>query len=280
MAGRVLGTLELRLVESSMTDKKKRRIREHAANTGMSYQASCNAIYARSEGPVDYPERRRVFRTMCLTDWAQVVRPLLGGADRRVWTSPEEIVEVLKTVGAKAPQNHCFYPRGGGLDLSGAEMSRGEPRCIVLKLQGTHVLVRPDELELLAPEGDTLGEWTYFRLGCAVLAPSGVYEADDDFKYEELVELSPGKYLERSAWDNDFYVNASGNKVSWPATARTLSRYFEGAFLLFPKASAFNAINTYDGKHSKVSAEEFARHIRAVVKQLHSEGLYGKDPRA
>ena len=34
-----------------MTDKKKRRVRKHAAKTGMSYQAASNALY-RTETPV------------------------------------------------------------------------------------------------------------------------------------------------------------------------------------------------------------------------------------
>jgi hypothetical protein len=175
----------LRLEESVTNKKKKKRARALKQKTGMPYQAAMNVLNAgRSDGGAggeppgreEWRENRRAFRAQSLRGWAGVVSDVLSAETRRVWTQPIDIATVLQRVARRAPLNHCFMPRGGGLDLKGAAMSDSEPGCIVLDLDDSAMLLKPDVLELVHPGDDPLLEWTYFRLDLASLPASGVYD--------------------------------------------------------------------------------------------------------
>jgi serine/threonine-protein kinase len=177
------------------------------------------------------------------------------------WTSVGDIVGVLNRVAREAPQNHMFFPNGGGMDLQGAAAYH-EPGVIELQA-GFPVVVKPKSLsfEYFGPE--SIG-WSYFRLENAGLKPTGVYQ-DLEGLYEEVTELEPGKYVERSVWDRGYYGHDDeGLERPLPQAAKCISRYFDGAFVIVHKGSVYNQISdTYDGRHNKMSAADFYKFMKA-----------------
>lgn len=111
------------------------------------------------------------------------------------------------------------------------------------------------------PEGDF--EWAYFRIVTDDLPSSGVYE-NLSYNDEELTELSPCNYVERSVWEaNEF----EGQPL--PDSARVITRILKGGLVIFNKASLYNAnASTYDGRHSKYGVEGFRKHIIEVIKYI------------
>lgn len=194
-------------------------------------------------------------------DWKNVINGIFpaGVPENCEWTTLEDIVSVLKAVGSIPNLNHMFYPTGGGLDLTGADKST-EENCIELHTGGLFDVIKPKALLFEKMSDDY--EWSYFRIETDLLEPSGVYEKTDG-NYEEVTEIEPNHYIDRSAWDANEY---QGNPL--PKGSRVISRYFKGSFVIFKKTSIYNSISsTYDGRHSKMSADEFKAYIhKATIK--------------
>ena len=136
-----------------------------------------------------------------------------------------------------------FFPLSGGLDLRGAKRSH-EEGCIELETDGNTVAVmKPASLQLERFDNDPTGDWTYLRLNIAELPPTEFHQPrHDNLDFEEeLTELEPGVYAERS------YIE----EPDCPADARIITRLFRGALVVFAKGSLYNQdSSTYDGRHS------------------------------
>jgi serine/threonine-protein kinase len=196
------------------------------------------------------------------------VRHFGGG---KVWTDVADIVEVLDYVARTAMTNHTHFPDGGGLDLESASLS-GETGCLALQFDSrvAAVVGKPEMLELVVPDRDPLGEWAYFRLELSELKPTGL-EDNIEYGYEQLTEVYPGQYDRFERLDSE---------VPLPGSARAVSRYLQGAFLTIPKASRYNANpQTYDGRHSRMSADQFKQYVVAEIEQLWRSDNYGVDRR-
>lgn len=200
-----------------------------------------------------------------LTDWRMLQNFLFPRAipERAVWRSIPDIVTVLNLLGHHADLNHIFHPDGGGLDLEGAAVS-AEPSCIELQFNRKYaVVVQPRALFFEAFQG--LDDWTYFRLEIEELAPSGVYPRHDA-TCEEVLELAPRRYVDRSVYDQGFLRHPeTGERIEVPPTARIISRQFRGAFVIFAKASVYNEVCDYMGGHAKVDVETFRRQIEGFI---------------
>jgi len=187
---------------------------------------------------------------------------------RAEWVEERDVLKVLNDIGATPHRNHAFFPSGGGLDLTSARASH-ERGCVELDLQGLINVAKVQSLQMERFAGDLSGEWTYFRLNLAPLAPSGIYP-DLTFPFEELTEVRAGEYDERSLSESP----------ECPPGARVVTRWLKGAFVIFAKGSTYNHTSaTYDGRHSlgsltregpEVSAEAFRRHIEDVVRSRNS----------
>lgn len=226
-----------------------------------------------------YGERRVAFRNASLAAWRDLVSELLGNNDIARWTDPQIIAEVLERIARKAPLNHCFLPGSGGLDLQRAHFQDAEEDCVELLFDVGPTLVQPAALELVRTAEDTLDEWTYFRLDCLRLLPRGPsWEAVDD-REETVVELEPGRYAPRKAWDDGYYYDLEfGCQLDLPDDARLLKRQLRGSFVIFAKGSTYNAISdAYQGQHDVMETHEFAAFIRQLVLRLQEQGLYGTD---
>lgn len=205
----------------------------------------------------DWLETTTSFRKRNPLEWksAQLKLFPLSVPRRAEWNDLGEIVRVLKTLGHKTNLNHLFFPSGGGLDLNDALQSAIEPGCIELVTDGLANLCRPS---LLTFEGFSESfAWSYLRLDCGELGPSGVYEDLGNAQYEEVTDLGDGHYVDRYFGDEGEYA---GERL--PRRARTLSRYFGGAFLIVQKTSVYNKISaTYDARHSKMSRDQFREYM-------------------
>jgi len=177
---------------------------------------------------------------------------------RAIWEDIDAVVTVLNIVGSIPNFSHMFFPNGGGLDLHSARKSR-ERGCIEINTGLTDIL-KPKRLvfEYFADEA----HWNYFLLEADDLAPSGVYEEPPSrYCREELVELPNGQYIDRGAWDSDEY---QGEPL--PEDARLVCRYVRGTFVIFLKSSVYNHVSaTYDGRHAKMSTDEFRQYIQRSV---------------
>lgn len=200
-------------------------------------------------------------------DWIEIQQTLFpfGAPARVVWETPQEIIRVLSLLGQIDGVNHCFFPRGGGLDLEQAIPSR-EHDCIELITNGLANIVKPSRLHFESFERNS--DWNYFRLETGPLNPSGVYaDLDPEFKYEEVADIGRAFYADRSCWD---YNEHEGTPL--PPGSRAVSRHFEGTFAIFQKTAPYNKLrgpnDAYRGLHNKMSADEFRAYIARLITQI------------
>ncbi|MEW4327801.1 serine/threonine protein kinase [Rossellomorea marisflavi] len=238
----------------------------------------------------DYQKAYQEEKQKQLVLWEDMISKVFGEKpnDSVKVTERNRMIDILEMVGKSKALNHTFMPSGGGLDLSGARFSN-EQGLAELNFGGSDLLVRPDSLSF-HPIGDS-PEWWYFRLDTLPFEESGVYEKQDEdsaeevFKTasdkelewimsyygEEVLEVEPGKYIDRAYWDiNHLGYDENGDEIPLPEHARVVSRMYNGgAFVIFPKLSAYNQVSsTYDARHNKVNDEEFKSYISEIVKEL------------
>ncbi|MBU3098279.1 MULTISPECIES: hypothetical protein [Clostridium] len=84
-----------------------------------------------------------------------------------------------------------------------------------------------------------------------------------------MVDLGKANYIERKFWDIGFYYDKNGSKKEFSKMATVVTRYFNGSFVIFAKASTYNRVSsTYDGRHNKMSNERFRKYIQSAVDSL------------
>ncbi|WP_427036540.1 serine/threonine protein kinase [Cytobacillus pseudoceanisediminis] len=240
----------------------------------------------------DYQERYKKEREEQLSLWKEMVEGVFGESTKESVkiTDKNRIIEVLNAIGSSQASNHTFMPSGGGLDLSSAKHS-SEQGLLELNFDESAIIVNPESLTFHAVGDDP--DWWYFRLNTLPFAKSGVYEDYEDeeeqveqvfksssqqsieeqmkFYGEEVLEIEPGKYVDRSFWDIDHLgYDHNGNLIPLPKDARVITRKFNGGdFVTFSKYALYNQVPaTYDGRHAKVSDEKFHEYIVEIVEGL------------
>ena len=144
------------------------------------------------------------------------------------------------------------------MDLEGAKLGL-EPHTIELIIDVNYVdLIKPKRL--IFENFGTNAQWNYFRIETDELEPTGIRSVYRD--YEALIEVGPLHYIDRSYWDEGYY---EGERL--PSNARLVTRYMKGDFVIFSKTSFYNhASSTYDGRHNKMTTDEFREYISQKVK--------------
>jgi serine/threonine-protein kinase len=239
----------------------------------------------------DYKARFREDQKKELARWKELIQDLFGEVpkDSVTVTDKVRIIDILNKIGTNKVMNHTFIPSGDGLDLSGARTSN-ESGLVELNLDGTTSVTNPNSLSF-HPIGEN-PEWWYFRLNTRPFEVSGVYGptvqeevAEDVFKTptdkqvewemsyvgEEVLEVEPGRYVERSYWDmNCLGYDEFGNEIPLPKGARVVTRQHKGgAYVIFPKLSAYNRNSaTYDARHNRFDDEGFHHYISKIVEEL------------
>lgn len=207
---------------------------------------------------------KKEFKTKSLKAWEEILNDIFKNEipTQKTWNNKVEIIEILNIIGAKKNLNHTFFPGGGGMDLDGAQDSI-EDECIDLIFGNVHMLVKPMELSF-----QSFGvnyEWSYFRLETEEIMPSGTYDdISEEWKREEVVVLPNNHYVNRNAWDEgEFYNSETDEMEELPSGSYLMVRNRKGSFVIFAKGSLYNEVPiTYDGRHNKMTAEEFEKHIR------------------
>jgi len=116
-------------------------------------------------------------------------------------------------------------------------------------------VVRPTSLHFEAVSTDP--QWNYLRLETEGLTPVTSDTEPDSTASEEVVEIRPGIFAPRSAWDENEY---RGDKL--PPTARLLVRFPRGSFVVFQKSGVYNQrVSQYLGEHEKMGADAFRRFV-------------------
>ncbi len=206
-------------------------------------------------------------REQTITDWKAMVQGLFVGPvpEQARWTKLPDIVRVLNVVGAKQHGNHMFLPGRGGIDLMKAVISQGEPGCIeVIAAMNFVFLVKPTELTLNW-FGDKAAEWAYFRLEFAELTSCGADRCTvEDFR-DDVTEVAPGEYVDQGVRTEGYYDDGNGRKIPLPETARDMTRFYFGSFVIFASWSTYNTGVTYDGRHNKMNAVQFREYIQKAI---------------
>lgn len=207
--------------------------------------------------------------------WFEVQQKLFPTAfpKRVIWEDINDIINVLKVLCTYDDLNHLFFPSGGGSDLDDARLSI-EEGCIELDFKLIDI-VKPKRLIFESFGYDP--EWNYFRLEADKLEPCGVYEVEKDKKLyeethdkEEVTQVHPGCYEDYNYLVNSYYIE--DDDYERPEGMKHVTRWFRGSFVIFNKRSVYNLTSsTYDGRHNKMSTDEFRDHIQAAVDLFREE---------
>jgi hypothetical protein len=213
------------------------------------------------------------FQGKNIKEWEAFLNKIFNGRipENHFWTEKKEIIKTLYWLGSN-PEIHCtFLPDGGRLHLKRGDDS-AEPDCLELHfVENPTCIVKPRIL--IFQSFDRAYEWAYFRLETKELRPSGWYENLAEMK-EELTEISAGDYVDRRYWDLGYYeYDETGREQPLSSRARIVIRYFSGSFVIFAKGSPYNEMSSsFNGSHSKMTAEEFKEAIGGAVKSFRKEG--------
>lgn len=207
--------------------------------------------------------------------WFEVQQQLFPTAfpKRVIWEDINDIINVLKVLCTYDNLNHLFFPNGGGLDLEDARLSV-EEGCIELDFQLIDI-VKPKRL--IFESFNYNSEWNYFRLEADELEPCGIYEVEKGEKpyekthdREEVTQVQPGYYEDYNYLENSYYIE--DDNYERPDGMKHVTRWFRGSFVIFNKRSLYNrTLSTYDGRHNKMSTDEFREHIQSAVNHFKEE---------
>jgi len=207
-------------------------------------------------------------------EWDAAIDTLTGpGApSTMVWRGKRAIASALSGFMGQG-RNHAHFPTGGGHDFLDVADSI-EPDCLEFKVsEGIAYVMKPSKLTL--ERLDTSGN-SFLLLELDELEPSGVYDDDEEDEdgaedgdsdanrgSEELLELSPGEYVDRGLWDRGFLdYDEDGREIPFPDDARIVVRWFRGKVLFVGKGSLWNGDpGTYDGRHDRMSPTQIRRLI-------------------
>lgn len=165
---------------------------------------------------------------------------------RMEWTDPAEIVEVVRLLSRRDSLNHCFFPSGGGMDITDAELTEGAAAILLWHDEGLATVVKPTRLTLERLRAGPQG--SYATLESAALEPFGVQERGE--WDEELLRCDEYNYIALPSDDDP-----------WPHGVARVSRYFKpGMFIIAPKGGIYNRVDNYQGQGNALGRDK----LRAV----------------
>jgi serine/threonine-protein kinase len=192
---------------------------------------------------------------------AEVDALLNHGAEQVVWRNASEIAKVLVILSRRNGLNHCFFPGGGGLALTGASTCEGGG-MLDLDCDGSHFVVHPLRLTLERfPD--------YPKHGYAVLEAGEAAPLGADVRYR-----GDGFEYLRKVGEFDYVVNDSDNPDSELLGERCERFFGAGKFIIAPTTGIYNQVDGYDGSLLKLDRE----HLRAQFDSLFSKLTGGSKP--
>ena len=200
------------------------------------------------------------------SQWAFLYKNILhDSGDSVTWRNLDEIIETLNKISVLNAFNHMFFPDGGGQDFVSAKRSQEVDGIEIWDDMDSCRIVCPKALHFESfPENE---EWNYFFLELKKVEK--VF--DTPSICEELVEDTPGHYVEPTYYQYGVYDYETGKK--YPDGYRLVCRYTEGNFLFVLKNGPYNQINsTYDARHNDCSNEQFRDYISELIDQCPQSG--------
>ncbi|MDH4602347.1 hypothetical protein [Pseudomonas syringae] len=206
-------------------------------------------------------DRRRL-----LDIWESKLTQLFNGAipEHAEWEAPLDIGRVLQAISGN--DTHVYLPGGGGEDLAQCRTTNDQllewsPEKD--RLDSYAHVVSPQKLTFWNP--GLSGHEANFVLELSALRPVLPNQSRSKDGVEEVVELRPGQYAPRSAWDNSEF---NGNPL--PSGSRLVVRFTApGRLAVFSKGSVYNrysdtSFDGYNGHHNnpdefKNIVEEFSK---------------------
>jgi len=178
---------------------------------------------------------------------------------RMEWTAPAAIVEVVKLLSRRESLNHSFFPGGGGLDITDAELTEGGAAILLWHDKGSAAVIKPVRLTLerlgVGPQG------SYATLESAALEPFGVREK--------------GEWDERVLRCDEYnYMAFPSDDDPWPEDTVRVSRYFKpGMFIIAPKGGIYNLVDTYQGKGNALGRDKLRAAFEGALKKEEQRGV-------
>jgi len=190
-------------------------------------------------------------------DWKKLIKQLFpkGVPFRARWVDQASIVAVLSHLGSVESVNYLFFPRGGGLVLTGASPSH-EEGCIELHFGNSRYICQVAALTFESFGDQDDKQWAYFRLQLEPLEGLDVASKDAEGYQEQMTELHPGRYVTPMAWEEREY---RGERL--PEKARPLTRLLKGNLVLFQKMSFFNLVTDSYSQDQKDLSEDQLREL-------------------
>jgi len=180
------------------------------------------------------------------------------------WTDINDIVNILKLLGKYSSQNHTFFPDGGGLDLTSAQISH-EKGCIELHFDGLVYIVKPRRLSFEFINDEI--EWNYFSLEAESL-PAITPNYPAEYYSEEFCELYALDYQPLKLFET-----LSKDELE-RLRPRHITRFLHGTFVLFHKDSIYNhLISEYNGEHEKLGLKRFRTQIAMLAEKYRGENM-------
>ncbi len=211
------------------------------------------------------------FETENFIVWEKIIRELFPAAipNNCLWKDIDSIISVLNKISSVDNLNHTLFPVGGGHDLTGAKRST-EKGCIEFFTPNSVRIIKPKVLEFNYFPNNTC--WAYFRLETVGLKPI-TPNISPSFIKEKVTELEPGHYIEKEICEKGYLgYNEKGNRILLPKSARLVSRYFKGSFVIFVKSSPYNKNHvTYDARHDKMNGKKFRQYIEKCIIKYNEE---------
>jgi len=211
------------------------------------------------------------FETENLVVWEKTIRELFPIAipNNCQFEDRDSIISVLNKISSIVSLAHTLFPVGGGHDIIRVERST-EKEAIELRTPHSVRIVKPKVLEFNYFTNHI--EWCYFRLETGGLKPI-TPNLDLSVVKEKLTEIEPGRYVEKEIWEKGYLgYDKNGYRILLPKTARLVSRYFRGSFVIFPKSSPYNKNHvTYDARHDRMNSKKFRQYIEKCIIKFNEE---------
>jgi serine/threonine-protein kinase len=209
-------------------------------------------------------------KTDNLIVWEKTIRELFPMAipNNCQWEDMDSIISVLNKISSLDSIAHTLFPVGGGHDIIKVERST-EKETIELRTPHSVRIVKPKVLEFNYFSNHI--DWAYFRLETGGLNPI-TPNLDLSLIKEKLTELEPGRYIEKEIWEKGYLgYDKNGYRILLPKSARIISRYFKGSFVIFAQNSLYNKSHvTYDARHDRMNSKKFRQYIEKSILNLSS----------
>lgn len=222
------------------------------------------------DGFIEWDEINHSWSKENLLQWVEINRKIfpIHEPDHAEWYDIGRIIGILNILCSYNGLNHLFFPNGGGLDLTGARLTK-DALSIELMFDGLIYEAQPERLVFERISDDF--QWNYFRLELKEREPQYKLFLTDPYM-EEYGEVT-NTYGSVEAIPLRKYDELDEYEVK-RLKARHVVRYLKGSMVIFHKSSFYNHLITdYDGDHEKMPPEEFKRKIITISRKLRGKTI-------